>query len=212
MLIEPTAQDRRELKQQLDSLADNEIKLAGLIESIGYPQPRIRRAEFSTLLRIIVSQQISTRAAEAIWGKLERKCNNDISVQTILRLQKRSLRGCGFSARKVEYAKGLAAAISNNQLDLDSLRNKPTPEVIKELVRLKGFGVWSAEIFAMFALQREDLFPADDLALQIALQRYEGLPQRPTAKQVRLITERWSPYRSAMAVLMWKYYGAATLD
>ncbi len=97
-------------------------------------------------------------------------------------------------------------------LILEGMETLTDSGVILELTKIKGMGRWSAEIYAMFALGRADIFPANDLALQTAVQRYQKLCSRPDEKQTRNLSEKWSPHRTSVALLMWKYYGSATLD
>lgn len=163
------------------------------------------------MLRIIVSQQLSTKVVAVIWARVETLCNNEVSAQVVLALPKDALRECGLSWQKVGYAKGLAERIDSGLLSPEALVDMPTDEAIKALIEIKGYGVWSAEIYAMFALGRADIFPAGDLALQIAVQRLDALAEKPSEKQTREIAQRWSPQQSAVAVLMWHYYGATTL-
>lgn len=211
MEMEITANARAKLRRQLRQAARLDPGIGELLERIGYPTPRPREASYATLLQVIVSQQISTRAAAAVWAKLCRHCGGRVTWRKVLNRDVSVLRNCGLSVRKAEYARGLAEQFRSGQLDMDTLRTLETREVVDRLIRIRGFGRWSAEIFAMFALDRRDLFPADDLALQVAVQRYHGLADRPGTKQTALLAESWSPYRSAVALLMWKYYGATTL-
>ncbi len=205
-------QSQYTFKQQLDAAAALDPKIEQVIEQHGYPEPRSRVHGFETLLRIIVSQQLSTKVAAVIWGRVEALCDQDVTAQAVLALPDEALRECGFSRQKVGYAKGLAERIDSGALSPEALADMPTEDAIKALTEIKGYGVWSAEIYAMFALGRENIFPAGDLALQIAVQRLDALADRPTEKQTRDIARRWSPHQSAVAVLMWHYYGAATLD
>ena len=206
------AVDRRQLKRELECAALIDPGLGELIARIGLPEPRRRAASFETLLQIITSQQISTVAAAAVFAKLRRHCRGEVTWRKVLRRDVDTLKSCGLSERKAEYARGLAEMFKSGTLDMEMLHNVPTPEVVEQLMQVRGFGRWSAEIFAMFALQRADCYPADDLALQIALQWYFELPDRPTGKETAAFAERWSPHRTAVALLMWKYYGSATLD
>lgn len=163
------------------------------------------------MLRIIVSQQLSTKVAAVIWERVEVLCNREVTPQAVLALSEDALRQCGLSRQKTGYAKGLAERIDSGVLSPAALAEMPTDEAIASLIEIKGYGVWSAEIYAMFALGRDDIFPAGDLALQIAVQRLEALAEKPGEKQTREIARRWSPHQSAVAVLMWHYYGATTL-
>jgi len=198
--------------KQLDVAAALDPKIKSVIEEHGYPESRSRVHGFETMLRIIVSQQLSTKVAAVIWGRVEALCNNEVSAQVVLTLPEDALRECGLSWQKVGYAKGLAKRIDSGLLSPEALVDMPTDEAIKALIEIKGYGVWSAEIYAMFALGRADIFPAGDLALQIAVQRLDALAEKPSEKQTREIAKRWSPQQSAVAVLMWHYYGATTLD
>jgi DNA-3-methyladenine glycosylase II len=112
------------------------------------------------------------------------------------------LRACGLSRQKVRYAKALAEA----DIDYKALRELPDAAVIKELTAVTGIGLWTAEIYLMFSLGRADAFAAGDLAIQIAVQDIFELEDRPTDKQLRVIAEPWSPWRSVAARLMWSYY------
>ncbi len=205
-------QNQRALNAQLNAVAALDPKIKGVIEDLGYPEPRSRVHGFETMLRIIVSQQLSTRVAAVIWERLETLCGNSVTARAVLILNEEVLRECGLSWQKVSYAKGLAERIESGILSPEALAEMPTDDAIKALTEIKGYGVWSAEIYVMFALGRPDIFPAGDLALQIAVQRLEALPEKPSEKQTRDIALRWSPHQSAVAVLMWHYYGATTLS
>ena len=209
---QPPASARRHIRAELRKALVLDAQLARVIDAVGYPEPRLRVAGFAGLLRVVVAQQLSTKAASAIWHRLESGCAGEVTYRKILRRSEQQLRSCGLSARKVEYAKGLAEAVRTGGLDIAALGAMDTESVVAQLVQLRGFGRWSAEIYAMFALGHRDLYPANDLALQVAVKRYFGLEQRPDAKQTALLSARWSPHRSAVSLLMWKYYGATTLE
>ena len=194
--------------KSIDSIARVDAEVARAVGAIGYPQPRIRAQGFETFFSTIVSQQISTEAAAAIMQRV-RKLLPRINTSSLLDLPENALREAGLSMRKVEYAKGLAQAILDGNFvpgDLPALKND---EAVRAITTLRGFGVWSAEIYLMFSLQRNDVFPADDLALQVALQRLKGLAQRPTPKQARALIEHWAPWRSAGSLFLWHYYRGA---
>ena len=196
----------------LDELAARDHDLAAALARLGYPAPRQRDPGFATLLRIILAQQVSTASAAAIWRKLEATLGGDVTHIAFLALDDAALRVAGFSARKAEYARGLCHAIEAGALDVDALAHLEEDAAVEALVRLRGFGRWSAEIYLLFALGRADVLPADDLAIQIAYQRLKRLESRPNAKALRVMSEPWRPYRGAAAVFLWHYYGAATLD
>lgn len=204
--------DAERLRAMLDTLAAADADLAEALAQVGYPAPRQRDPGFATLLRIILAQQVSTASAAAIWHKLEAVLDGEVGPERFLTLEDAALRAAGFSAPKAAYARGLCRAITEGTLDPAALALLDEDAAIETLVRLRGFGRWSAEIYLLFALGRADAFPADDLAIQIAYQRLKRLESRPKAKLLRELTEPWRPYRGAAAVFLWHYYGAATLD
>lgn len=200
------------LARAIDQLAVIDPDVRAAVARIGYPIPRVRRPGFATLLQIIVSQQVSTRSAAAIWGRLDAACGHAATPERFLDLDDVALRAVGLSGRKIDYGRGLARAIAEGTLDLDQLAALPEDDAIQELCKLKGFGRWSAEIYLLFALSRADSFPADDLALQIGMQRLKGLDARPDRKTMDHLAEPWRPLRGCGAILLWHVYGAATLD
>jgi DNA-3-methyladenine glycosylase II len=200
------------LHRAIDALAAADGDVARALTRIGYPEPRQREPGFATLVRIVVAQQVSVASAAAIWRKLELALGGEVAAERFLLLGDAELRAAGFSGRKAEYARGLATAVLTGELDLPALLELEEEEAIARLTRLRGFGRWSAEIYLLFALGREDVFPADDLAVQIAFQRLKRLEARPTGQLLRTLAEPWRPFRGAGAVFLWHFYGAATLD
>ncbi|CUH76748.1 DNA-3-methyladenine glycosylase family protein [Tropicibacter naphthalenivorans] len=161
---------------------------------------RLRPDGFDQLLSAIVSQQVSVASARAIWGKLQ-----DAGMTTPDAIQSVShddLRALGLSRQKATYAQALAEA----GIDFDALRALPTDEVVKTLVAVKGIGVWTAEIYAMFSLGRADVFAPGDLALQEGARLLFDLPERPKDRALRQMAEAWSPWRSVAARVLWAYY------
>lgn len=203
---------RRRVANDMRRAAQLDPGLQRLVDRLGCPEPRIRAPGFATLLSVIVSQQLSTQVAANIRARLEKSCRGVITHRKILNRSDAQLRACGLSRQKVEYIRGLARMVAERRLDLDALHGLDSADVIDALIEVRGIGKWSAEIYAMFALQRRDIFPAGDLALQVAVQRYARMQTRPDAKRTAAFAERWSPHRSCVALLMWKYYGATTLD
>jgi DNA-3-methyladenine glycosylase II len=185
-------------------LAAAEPRFAAALEHTG-PLPLRRRSNgFATLLGAIVSQQVSTAAASAIWGRLEALGAADPAG--LLAVGDEDLRAAGLSRQKVGYARAIAAA----DLDFVALRGLSDAEIIAALIRIKGVGVWTAEIYAMFSLGRADVFAAGDLALQEAAARLFGLPARPSERALRAMAEAWSPWRAVAARLLWAYYRVGT--
>ncbi len=166
-----------------------------------------RPAGFAGLLRIIVEQQLSTHAAASLWRKLEERAPG-ITTESYLTLDTVALKECGFSGRKIEYGRILAQSIGSGRLDLDAVHAMDDEEAIEALVALKGIGRWSAEIYLMMALNRPDLWPVDDLAIKLGVQRLKGWSETPTRAQLIAVAEPWRPYRSLAAKLVWHHYSA----
>ena len=200
--------DQKQIINDIDNIACIDADVAVAVVDLGYPQPRIRAQGFETFFTTIVGQQISTEAAAAIMKRV-RDLLPRLDASSLLNLPGGALREAGLSMRKVEYAQGLASAILDGVLNPDDLPALNDAEAIKAISAIRGFGVWSAEIYLMFSLQRGDIFPAGDLALQVALQRLKRLEARPTQKQARALIEHWSPWRSAGSLFLWHYYRGA---
>ncbi|MEH3123309.1 MAG: DNA-3-methyladenine glycosylase 2 family protein [Sphingomonas phyllosphaerae] len=195
-----------DLNAGLDALAAREPAFAAALERVGYPAPRIRARGYATLLRTIVGQQVSVKAADAVWRKLE-ALGDPTDPAVVAKLDDDMLRACGFSRQKTGYARSLADEVLSGRLDLGNLP-ADDEEAIAQLVRVKGIGRWSAEVYLLFAEGRPDIWPAGDLAVQIETGRILGHPERPSEKLTRALAEPWRPYRGAAAIFTWHHYGA----
>ena len=196
--------------EALAGLAGADSRIAAVIERVGPVASRRREAGFAALLKLILEQQVSTAAAAAMWAKLAARLG-EVTPAAFLTLDDDALRACGFSRAKVVYGRGLASDILEGRLDLGRLPAMADEEAIAELTKLKGVGRWTAEIYLMFCIGRADVWPAGDLALQLAMQRIQGLDRRPTAKEMYPLAEPWRPYRSTAALLLWGYYRTVML-
>lgn len=194
----------------LDALAGRDTDIARMVAEVGYPEPRVRAPGFATLLDIIVGQQVSVQSAAAIRGRLK-EAADPLTPDTFLALDDAALRGIGFSRRKVEYGRLLAQDILEGRFDPDGLSALDDEAILAEIVARKGLGRWSAEIYMLFALGREDVWPADDLAVQVAVQKLKGMDARPDRAAMEEVAEVWRPYRGAAALLMWHIYRKAAL-
>ena len=163
--------------------------------------PLRRHADgFTALLDAIVGQQVSVASANAIWARME--AAGVVSLDGVNAASDEDLRAVGLSRQKARYAKALAGS----GIDFISLRGKVDEVVIAELVAVPGIGRWTAEIYAMFALGRADVFAPGDLALQEGAKLLFGLEARPSEKALRVMAEAWSPWRSVAARVLWAYY------
>lgn len=197
--------DEAALRGAMDALAGREKAIAAALERVGYPEPRQRPPGYETLLRTIVGQQVSVAAAASMWGKLEATLGPGCTPEVLLAQDFDALRACGLSRQKQGYARSLAELVLSGELDLHSLP-ADDEEAIAQLVRIKGIGRWSAEIYLLFAEGRLDIWPAGDLAVQISIGTLFGLPERPSEKAIRDMAEAWRPHRSAMAIMAWHHY------
>ena len=184
-------------------LASSEPRLAHALELTG-PLPLRRRTDgYRALLDAIVSQQISVAAADGIWERM--RAAGACSQAGIRRMSDEELRACGLSRQKIRYARELA----KSGISFKGLRSRPNHEVIAELTKVTGIGVWTAEIYAMFSLGRADVFAPGDLALQEAARILFELEDRPKEKALRAMSEAWSPWRGVAARILWSYYRVA---
>ena len=160
---------------------------------------------FSALVRTITSQQLSTKAAATIHGRiLELMPGGVATPDAIERTTDQQLRAAGLSRQKIAYVRDLATHAANGALPLHSLNTLGDEEVIAAITRVKGLGRWSAEMFLMFRLHRADVLPVDDLGIVVAVQRLYGLRKRPKPDRLRKIAEPWRPYRTVACWYLWR--------
>lgn len=184
----------------VDWLCTHDPAMARAYAATG-PLPLRRRPDgFAQLLSAIVSQQVSVASARAIWGRLE--AAGMTTPEAVSQHSETDLRALGLSRQKAAYAHALAAA----GIDYAALRHAPTDQVVSTLVAVKGIGIWTAEIYAMFSLGHADVFAPGDLALQEGARMLYDLPARPRDSALRKMSERWSPWRSVAARMLWAYY------
>ncbi len=198
------------IREGLDTIAAAEPRIAHALALAGYPEPRVYETGYATLLRTIVGQQVSVASAASVWNKLQALLGESIPPEVLLAAEFEALRGCGLSRQKQGYARSLCELVTAGSLDLDNL---PADDeaAITQLVRIKGIGRWSAEIYLLFAEGRPDIWPAGDLAVQAGLHKILGLDARPTEKQTRDLAEPWRPHRGAAAIFTWHMYNNPAL-
>ena len=180
--------------------------MAAVYEITGEPPLRRRENGFAGLARIIVGQQLSVASASAIWGRFE-KAVKPFDAETFLRKREKTLRGCGLSAGKIATISGIADAIVSERLDLGEFERSDEAEVKELLTSLKGVGPWTADIYVMFCLGRADGWAPGDLALRYAAQESCNLQELPDEEGMIMLAERWRPWRSVAARMLWAYYG-----
>lgn len=182
-----------------------------IAEVCGRPRSRRRAPGFATLIRIIVDQQVSVHAGRAIWARLEGTLG-EVSPDTVRVAGEDGLRACGLSSPKARYALGIAEAVGAGEVNFRGLARKSDDDVRAELMRLKGIGRWTADIYLMFAMGRPDVMPSGDIALQSAAGRLLGIEPRPDPETLDAIAVRWAPYRSIAAIMLWHAYKRMPAD
>ena len=184
-------------------LSRNDPVMRRLIKSFPGSTLTSRGQPFVTLVRSIVGQQISVKAADAVWGRLVAAVPN-LTPDGVLAAEETALRAAGLSLRKVEYVRHLAERFGQGHIRPERWHQMNDAVVIQELVLTRGIGVWTAEMLLIFNLQRPDVFPLDDIGLQkaVALHYCEGV--RPGKAALRALGERWAPWRSVATWYLWR--------
>lgn len=193
------------LAPALEALAARDPDIARAYAAAGLPPRRSSPSGFPGLLRIIVAQQVSVASASAIMGRLTQRLPR-LTPAAFLALPESAHRAAGLSRAKSRYALALAEALQARRLTHAGLRRLDDEAVIAAITALPGFGRWSAECYLLFAMQRPDVLPAGDLALQAAAARLKGLEARPSEKALRALAADWAPHRSAAARFLWHFY------
>ncbi len=194
----------------IDTLIERDPELAAICERIGRPTFHPRPPAFSTLIHIILEQQVSLASARAVFDKLL-TLTPELNPRSFLNIDADGLRRIGFSRRKQSYCRALAESIQHGDIDLTALGRCSDDTVRARLCVIKGIGPWTAEVYLLIALRRADAWPRQDLALMAAVQNIKQLCQRPTLQRMTELAEPWRPWRGVAAKLLWHDYlqGAA---
>lgn len=197
--------DTPTLLQAVAELVKVDPDLARIAALYGPPPLWERETGFHTLLHIILEQQVSLASARAAYTRL-REAVNPLTPQGFLALSDEALKQIGFSRQKSLYGRELAVAILSGSLDLDGLDELDDDQARAQLLKVKGIGAWTANIYLLMALRRADIWPTGDLALVVALQQVKGLPARPSTEEALSISAAWQPWRAVAARLLWHHY------
>jgi DNA-3-methyladenine glycosylase II len=194
-----------------EQLASSDPVMAALIERVGEMSFERRRRgrprgdSYGVLLRTVVGQQLSSKAAATIFDRLLARFDGHIpSPAELLAVKPEELRATGLSGRKVEYVRDLARHVEDGELELERLGELDDEEVIAEITAIRGFGLWSAQMFLIFHLERPDVISGGDLGIRKAIQLGYGMDEMPTPAEVEKIGERWRPHRSLASIYLWE--------
>ncbi len=194
------------MKESANKLAEIDPRFLRLISEFGYPAFKRENNYFEALIKNIIYQQLSGKAAQTIYNRFLALFNTTQypSPDDILITPFENLRGAGLSNQKVTYLLDLSKKYVDGTLQLDELDEKSNKEVSDQLIQVKGIGQWTADMFLMFTLNREDVFPLGDLGVKKGVAIIENLSELPTEKHMAEISEKWQPYRTIAAWYMWK--------
>lgn len=183
-------------------------RLGAVIKRVGRCrlQDSRTRDPFVSLVRAIMSQQLSGKAANTIYGRVVALAGGPEAVTPLrlLALDPLALRGAGVSRPKISYLRDLAERVEDGRLDLHALEHQPDEDVVVAITTVKGLGVWSAEMYLMFRLNRPDVFPVGDLGIVKGVQKLFGMKRRPAPRTMHRLAEPWRPYRSVAAWYLWR--------
>jgi DNA-3-methyladenine glycosylase II len=192
------------MKKALDHLKKSDAILASIIVRVGPCKMTYRDPTFEMLARAIVFQQLSTKAAQTIYGRLEEAAGGALTPESIQNLSVGEMRRAGLSRQKLGYIRDLAEHALSGKVDFARLPAMSDEEVIESLTDIKGIGVWTAHMFLLFSLRRPNVLPVGDLGVRTAIQRAYRKRKMPTPKQVEQIAKGWHPYCSYAAWYLWR--------
>jgi len=189
------------MKQAFDFLSKEPI-FNDIINRLGLPQIPKRPQGFATLVLLILEQQVSIDSAKATFNKIKATVSS-VEPQILIALTDEEFRSLGVSRQKTAYIKGLAFAVINKEIELETLPHKPAEVVREELIRLKGIGHWTIDIYLMFSLEAPDIMPLGDIAVVNTIKELLDIHSKDEMEQ---LAQQWAPYRSFATYLLWHHY------
>jgi len=203
--LNPGPLTQKTFSQAIQYLCDSDPDLAHMLTLLNPPTFWTRKPGFASLIGIILEQQVSLASAGASFDRLLGAAS-PLTPDRFLELDDARLKSCGFSRQKTAYGRNLAKAIVDGHLDLSVLNAMPDKIARSELVKVKGIGPWTANIYLLTVLRRPNIWPTEDLALAVAAQKLKRLKARPTPQELENLSIIWKPWRSVAARLLWHYY------
>jgi DNA-3-methyladenine glycosylase II len=185
--------------------------LAAIIEQVGAYRMNYDDPSFASLAEAIVYQQLHGKAAATIFKRLTDLTGLPLMPEGVLKLSEAQMRAAGLSKQKLSYLRDLAAKAHSGEVKFDHLPDLPDEEVIRELTKVKGIGVWTAHMFLMFSLRRSNVLPTGDLGIQMAMRKHYGKRKIPKPAQMEKIAKSWEPYRSIACWYLWRSLDIKTL-
>jgi DNA-3-methyladenine glycosylase II len=192
-------------KTALSDLASWDNDLKAVLNQFGQPPMWSRDPGFPTLVYIVLEQQVSLASARAAFERLKISVKN-LNPENFLKLDDVALKQIGFSRQKTTYCRNIAIAVEDKSLPIDQFVYLPDETIRAELLKIKGIGPWTADIYLLMALNRPDIWPVGDLALESSIQKVKNLSKRPTAEEFRILGDPWKPWRAVAARILWHYY------
>lgn len=206
-VVEIDVTDPKQLSRAVKALAKTCTIMAAAHGRVGVPEWRTRQADYAGLARIIAFQQLSTKAAGTIWGRVEVLLGK-VTPASVLVADIDALRACGMSRPKIAHIRSIAEAVQSGALNLKRVGKASDEAAQGELVAVKGIGPWTADVYLMFCLGRWDVFPHADIGLSEAYRMISGEKARHPPRKFLQTGERWRPYRGVAAHMLWSYINA----
>jgi len=200
------------MEHALQHLKSADPVMAGIIERVGPYALSLREPTFETLARSITFQQLSGKAAGTIFARVKKAVGRRFTAPAFLKLTEEELRACGLSRQKIASLRDLAERVAHRQISFRKLLQLQDEEIILQLSQVRGVGVWTVQMFLIFALQRPNVLPVSDLGVRSAVRRAYGLDELPKPTELAVIAEKWHPYCSVATWYLWRSLeGLATI-
>ena len=192
------------MREAIVHLRQADPVMRGIIDQVGAYQIQFRDPDFETLVKSIVYQQLSGRVAGVIFGRVTDAAGGRLTPESILKLRPVRMRTLGLSSQKTAYIRDLARHARDGRVVFEELARLPDEAVIERLTEVKGIGVWTAHMFLIFALRRQNVLPTGDLGIRNAIRKAYGLEELPKPAEMEALSEPWRPYRTVASWYLWR--------